>query len=101
MPVPVPEHPTFSSVMAIWGDQLAPGLLDHYLTHAAFEGQQSAEPVHTEWPDDLFTPAPLPVAAQRRSDAVAGSRSTSWWINKYRVPLLAAGLALLALGRRK
>lgn len=94
-------YPTLSSVMAIWGDQLVPGLLDHYVAHAAFEGQQSAEPVRADRPDNLFAPAARSAGARGRFDAIARSRSASWWINRYRLPLLAAGVALLALSRRK
>jgi NAD(P)-dependent dehydrogenase (short-subunit alcohol dehydrogenase family) len=91
-------YPTWSSTIAIWGDKVAPGLLDRYLADAAWEGQQSGEPVAAGRVDNLFAPAPLPAAARGRFDANARARSTSLWANMHRGALLLGALGLLAIG---
>lgn len=91
-------YPTLSSAIAIWGDQWAPGLLDRYLAHAAYEGQQSSEPVRADRPDNLFTPAEARVAARGRLDDIARPHSLSLWANMNRAPLLLGAVVLLALG---
>lgn len=91
-------YPTLSAAMAIWGDKLAPGLLDRYLSHAAWEGQESSQPVRPNRGDNLFTPGKLPAGARGRFDAIARSRSTSLWLNRNRTLLLLGALALIGLG---
>jgi NAD(P)-dependent dehydrogenase (short-subunit alcohol dehydrogenase family) len=93
---------TFSAAQAIWGDKVAPGLLDHYLAQAAWEGQALQEPVSPGRQDNLFEPVPGPYGAHGRFDERAVPFSKSLWANMHRGWLLAgAALAvgLLATGR--
>jgi short-subunit dehydrogenase len=43
--------------LTILGDMLLPGFLDRYLAHAAFDGQQTGQPIDPGRSDNLFTPA--------------------------------------------
>ena len=45
-----------SSVGAILGNKIAPGLLDKYLAKSAFQSQQTAEPEDPTRPDNLWEP---------------------------------------------
>jgi NAD(P)-dependent dehydrogenase (short-subunit alcohol dehydrogenase family) len=47
---------TIASAVAIWGDKLAPGLLDRYLARTGVAGQQSSEPVSPDRPSNLWQP---------------------------------------------
>ena len=43
-----------SSPLTIWGNRLAPELMDRYLAHTAIDGQQTSEPVDPDAPDNLW-----------------------------------------------
>ncbi|MGE0789423.1 MAG: SDR family oxidoreductase [Sandaracinaceae bacterium] len=47
-----------SSLRAIVGNKIAPGLGDRLLAKAGYEGQQTDEPLDPDRPDNLFDPAP-------------------------------------------
>ncbi|HEY1225708.1 MAG TPA: SDR family oxidoreductase [Ramlibacter sp.] len=91
-------YATFASALAIWGDKIVPGLLDRYLSHAAWEGQQSPDPVAHDRPDNLFAPVPGPMAARGGFDGIARSHSASLWATQHRTGLLLGAAALLTLG---
>ncbi|TFZ01049.1 SDR family oxidoreductase [Ramlibacter rhizophilus] len=87
----------FSSAMAIWGDKLAPGLMDHYLAHKAYDGQQMDEPLAADRKDNLFDPVPGDFSAHGRFDAEASPHSTSQRMNLHLPWLLPCAAGLLAL----
>ena len=84
-----------STVMAIWGDRLASGLLDRYLARTGFAGQQADEPIEPGRPNNLWEPVDHDYGAHGRFDAVARRSSPQLWANLHR-GALAAGAGLLA-----
>lgn len=96
--------PTLSAALAIWGDKWIPGLLDHYLSDKAWDGQQDDEPVGLQRPTNLWQSVPGERGARGRFDAKARSTSLSWWANQNRGWLAAVALGsclLWQLGRGK
>jgi NAD(P)-dependent dehydrogenase (short-subunit alcohol dehydrogenase family) len=72
-----------ATVQTIVGSKVVPGLLDHYLAHAAFEGQFTDRERNPERPSNLFQPAPRDYGTHgpfddraRRQDLV--TKFTSW-----------------------
>jgi len=68
---------TFRAALTITGSKFAPGALDHLLGRTGFEGQQLAEPVAPDRPDNLHAPADdeRDLGAHGRFDAESKSRS--------------------------
>jgi NAD(P)-dependent dehydrogenase (short-subunit alcohol dehydrogenase family) len=60
-----------STLQAILGNRLAPGLLDRYLARTGYDAQQTAEPVERDRPDNLDGPLPGDRGAHGRFDAEA------------------------------
>jgi short-subunit dehydrogenase len=97
-----------STVMAVWGNKVASGLLDRYLAgKRAWEGQETNRPVSPDRPDNLFEPLPGDHGAHGVFDRRARSSSWQWWVSAHRGKLLAtlgaaaamAGVSLLATSR--
>jgi NAD(P)-dependent dehydrogenase (short-subunit alcohol dehydrogenase family) len=90
------------TVQTVWGNRLAPWLVERYLARHAVEAQQTEEPVDPNRADNLDTPAPGDWAAHGRFDARARDRSLllSLSLGRDRAAF-AAGLALAALGLRR
>jgi NAD(P)-dependent dehydrogenase (short-subunit alcohol dehydrogenase family) len=87
----------WSTVQAIAGNKIAPGLLDLYLARTGFDSQQTDDPVPPDRPDNLFEPAPGDFAAHGRFDDRSRPRSIHLWATMHRRWLLrgaAAGVAL-------
>jgi glycogen debranching enzyme/short-subunit dehydrogenase len=89
-----------STVVAIQGQKIAPGLADHYLAATGYESQQTEEPVSLDRPDNLFAPPPGDYGAHGRFDERAANRSLQFWLNRHRgfAALLAGGLTGLVVG---
>jgi short-subunit dehydrogenase len=85
----------WSTVKAIFGNKLMPGLLDRYLARKGFDGQQTGELRRGDQPDNLFAPVPGDHGAHGRFDDRARRVSSQSWMNRHR-GLLAAGVALFA-----
>jgi NAD(P)-dependent dehydrogenase (short-subunit alcohol dehydrogenase family) len=81
-----------STLEAIWGNRLAPGLLDRYLAKTGYRSQQTHEPEQPGRPDNLFAPLPGDHGAHGDFDDRARPRSPQLWLAEHR------GLALLAAG---
>lgn len=83
------------TVKAIWGDKIAPGLLDHYLARMGYDAQQTEEPTPPDRRDNFMTPVPGDHGAHGRFGE--RSRSFSWqlWATTHR-PAVLAGLATMA-----
>ncbi len=87
------------TVQTVWGERLAPGILDHYLARTGVDAQQTEEPVAPDRPDNLDAPVPGDWAARGTFGDRASDRSALLWasINRDRIAF-AAGLALATLG---
>lgn len=94
-----------STIVAIAGDKVAPGVGDRYLGEKGWEGQQTGEPVSPERRNNLYEPVPGDHGAHGPFDERATDRSFELWATKHRNWLLAAGgvaaAGLLAAMARK
>ncbi len=81
-----------STIEAIWGNRVAPGVLDRYLARTGYRSQQTGEPEQPGRPDNLWSPLPSDHGAHGDFDERARSRSPQLWLSEHR------GLALLAAG---
>jgi NAD(P)-dependent dehydrogenase (short-subunit alcohol dehydrogenase family) len=88
-----------STIKAILGNKIVPGLLDRFLAQDGYSGQLSSEPADPAAPDNLFEPVPGDHGAHGRFDRRATSRSAALWASMHKGALLAGaavvGLALL------
>lgn len=89
----------FSTVKAILGNKVAPGLLDRYLTKAGYDGQLTAEPRRTDAPANLFAPVASEQAAHGRFDARARDQSEKMRVSRHPAAAAAAvaGFALIGV----
>ena len=97
-----------STYKAIWGQRIAPGLLDRYLAREAYGAQLTSEPDDPERQDNLDAPVPGDRGSHGRFDSSSRPRSVQLWGRIHRLALgggvLGAGLAgasLLGLKRRR
>jgi hypothetical protein len=86
-----------SSVIAINGNKIAPGLGDHYLGRTGFKSQQTDEPADPNRPNNLWEPLPGDYGAHGAFDDLAHPRSRQLWVTTHRNPLALAGAGLLGL----
>jgi NAD(P)-dependent dehydrogenase (short-subunit alcohol dehydrogenase family) len=86
-----------STVKAIVGNKLAPGLLDDYLAHHGYGSQQTDEPVDPDRPDNLFEPVAAHHTVHGAFDKTARDLSVEFWLTRHRFGLALAGLATTAL----
>ena len=84
-----------STVKAIIGNKLFPGLLDHYLARTGYKGQQTDEPADPNRPYNLYEPVAGDHGAHGRFDARSRNFSPQLWTDLHRDGLVA--LALLGL----
>lgn len=82
------------TLMAIGGNRIAPGLLDHYLARTAYDAQQTNEP-DVPHPDNLFQPVPRDFGAHGRFDDRALYRSWELWTRRRLRGILWGGLGLM------
>jgi NAD(P)-dependent dehydrogenase (short-subunit alcohol dehydrogenase family) len=94
-----------STVKAILGNKVIPGLLDRYLARTGYEAQQTDEPDDPSRPNNLWNPVPTDYGAHGRFDAKSRSWSLQWWANTHRWLLgtigVAAGVTLFVGRSRK
>jgi NAD(P)-dependent dehydrogenase (short-subunit alcohol dehydrogenase family) len=90
----------WSTVQAIVGHKIAPGLVDLHLARTGFDAQQSDDPVQPDRPDNLFAPAPEAFAAHGRFDDRSKSRSLQLWATTHRRWLVGGAAAAAALAWR-
>ncbi len=86
-----------STVVAILGDKLAPGLGDRYLARTGYESQQTNEPADEGRQDNLFEALPGDRGSHGRFDREAHERSLQLWASKHRRGLAALGVAALGV----
>jgi short-subunit dehydrogenase len=87
-------HVGLPTVAAIWGDRLAPGLLDRYLAWTGYDAQQTDEPAEIGRRDNLEAPVSGDHGAHGRFDNRSAGFSLQAWITERRE---LAGFALAAL----
>lgn len=89
-----------STVQAILGNKVAPGLLDRLLARKGYSGQLTAEAEPAGRPDNLFEPVRSDHRAHGRFDQRATGHSPELWLTEHRgaTAALALGLAALIAG---
>ena len=85
----------FSSLKAIYGQRLAPALLDHYVAHTVFEAQMTREPIDSDRQDNLFAPVSDLYSAHGSFGREAHGTSLQMTLSRQKKKL---GLTALALG---
>jgi hypothetical protein len=87
-----------STVVAIIGNKLAPGVGDHYLARTGYESQMTDQPADPNRPNNLWNPLPGDHGAHGRFSDRAIDHSWQLWLTEHRDQLALAGGALLGLG---
>jgi hypothetical protein len=77
--------------MAIVGDKIAPGLLDHYLARWGYESQQTDKPADLNQSNDLWEALPGDYGAHGKFDRISRKSSLQLWLNLNRSWLALAG----------
>ena len=80
------------SVKAIIANKLFPGLLDHYLAHTGYKGQQTDEPQDPNQRYNLYQSVPGDHGAHGRFDDRARNFSPQLWTDLHRDSLAAFAL---------
>lgn len=73
-----------STVEAIQGNKIVPGLLDHYLGRTGYESQQTPEPEDPNRPNNLWEPVEGDRGAHGAFDAQAVASSAELWFATHR-----------------
>jgi NAD(P)-dependent dehydrogenase (short-subunit alcohol dehydrogenase family) len=85
------------AVKAIWGDKIAPGLLDRYLARIGYDAQQSDDPVTPGRPDNLLSPLPGDRGAHGRFSEHSRSFSYQLWATTHRPLVLGILIGVAGL----
>ena len=92
----------FSTVKAILGNRIAPGLLDRYLAKSGYSGQLTDHPTAPDAPDNLFEPVKGDYASHGRFDDRSRTRSWEFFTDRHKAAFFgvsavaSVGLAILA-----
>lgn len=97
-----------STIKAIIGNKIFPGLLDHYLAHTGYESQQTDEPENPDRPNNLYNPVAGDAGAHGRFDSRSRDSSPQLWTSLHRdglaaivlVSVLGVSATLLAVRRQ-
>src|SRR5205823_3520334 len=73
-----------STVKAILGNKVIPGLLDRYLARFGYDSQQTEEPADPNRPNNLWKPIATDHGAHGRFDSKSKSWSVQCWANTHR-----------------
>ncbi len=87
-----------SSMTAIWGNRIAPRLVDRYLARTGYGSQQTAEPEPPSRADNLWWPVPGDHGTHGRFDARARRPSPQLWLTEHRGLALLIGAGAAAAG---
>jgi short-subunit dehydrogenase len=87
----------WSTVAAILGQKIIPGLLDRYLGATGYASQQTSQMRDTSAPNNLWKPVHGDRGSHGAFDARSSTYSTEWWISKNR-GAIAAGATLATAG---
>lgn len=85
-----------STLVAVFGNKIAPWFADWYLSRTGFESQQTDEPVKRDRPYNLYEPVSGDHGAHGSFDSKALESSLQFWAAKNRNWLVLAGVAGLA-----
>ncbi|SFU84112.1 SDR family oxidoreductase [Halomonas korlensis] len=86
-----------SSALTIWGNKLAPAVMDQVLASTAVSGQQTPEPRDPNSPDNLWQPVRGDMGARGRFNQEAYDSDPQLWLTTHRGQVgLALGAAVLA-----
>lgn len=88
----------WSTVQAVWGNKVAPGLIDWYLAKTGYDGQQYDGPEDPDRPHNLWEPAPGNQGAHGDFDARVSDRCFQLWATTHRSWLALAGAGMVAAG---
>jgi NAD(P)-dependent dehydrogenase (short-subunit alcohol dehydrogenase family) len=83
------------TVLSVFGNRLAPGVLDRYLGRNGYESQQTGEPENPQRPDNLWAPVPGHQAAHGVFGDRARVHSLQAWATLHRGLALSLGLSAL------
>lgn len=87
----------WSTIKAILGQKIVPGLIDRYLAKAGYDGQQTGEPRDEAQPHNLWKPIEEDRGAHGEFDDRAAAGSPMLWVVKRKKSLaLAAGVTTVA-----
>ena len=86
-------HVGVSTLKAIYGERIAPRLLDHYLANNGYESQQTDEPEDPERPHNLWGPVAGDHGAHGEFDHRARGKSPQLWLTTHQGLLGAAAVA--------
>jgi short-subunit dehydrogenase len=84
------------TILAIEGNKIAPGWLDHYLARTCYDGQQTDQPVGRDRPNNLFDPVSGDAGAHGIFDDRSHATSAQLWQTTHRGWLAAAGVGVAA-----
>lgn len=84
----------YPTVEATLGEKIIPGLLDHYLAHAAWSGAQLPEKADPNHKDNFWEPLPGDHGSHGPFDDKAHYVSPVFWMTKHKYGLMAAALGL-------
>jgi NAD(P)-dependent dehydrogenase (short-subunit alcohol dehydrogenase family) len=84
------------TVKAILANKVAPGALDMYLAHSAYDAQQTKDPVNPERPSNLFEPVPGDHGARGEFTDQARDCSAQLWTTTHRSWVLGMGATVAA-----
>ncbi|HEY9721991.1 MAG TPA: SDR family oxidoreductase [Oscillatoriaceae cyanobacterium] len=87
----------FSTVQAILGERVIPGLLDRYLAKVGYRSQETSVPADPNRPNNLYAPVPGYHAAHGRFDSRARRRSLELWATTHPGWVALAGVGLAGL----
>lgn len=90
----------YTTVEAAVGEKIFPGLLDHYLATAAWEGSMLPEPSNPQQQDNFWKPVARDLGSHGPFDRMARKYSWQLWISENRsklISLLIAGIGLSTL----
>jgi hypothetical protein len=89
----------YTTVEATLGEKVIPGILDHYLAKAAWEGSLLPEPSQPDQPDNFWQPLPGDHGSHGPFDQLAHRFSPQLWATRHRSVLgygLVAGIGCAA-----
>ena len=85
-----------STLAAVWGNRVAPGLLDRYLARTGYDAQQTSDPEDPGRPHNLWEPLPGDHGAHGRFGERAEGWSPQLWATTHR-PVVGAIIGALGL----
>ncbi|HVU18227.1 MAG TPA: SDR family oxidoreductase [Candidatus Didemnitutus sp.] len=98
----VAEHPRramevgHTTVEAVLGEKIFPGLLDHYLARTAWEGALLPEADDPTRPDNFWQPVPADLGCHGKFASMSHRFSVQLWATEHRFALLTGAAVVIA-----